>query len=305
MKKTLYIIALLMVNIPTTSIKAVDTSLLNDLSAGYNSAGDNSSQLPESSTLLNSGMTMFDEKIMFKTLINRETAQHKIMGSFEIIRDESWGKSAIAGIGYGYEKNNSQKEIFTLPQEIWFYRSWNKDCYYRFTKWHSGLGAKVGWDDDIHIIIDAPDIIDSVFRNFHNDITGYSIDMALGWKEFFPILLRVYGYSKEISKYYPDRKMFNTIDNYSCHAQYYGEKINFSFGYTLYRKEIHEENTPNSDIKFYNVLEKRIFHGIGLTLNLKVFNERIQPYCEAHILKGTKDASGEMFIGKFGTKVSF
>jgi hypothetical protein len=305
MNERLCFLLFLAIGFSPSIIEAENAFFINDLSIGYNSKDDKSSYLPKKESLLNSGLIQFNEKIIYNKNINGEVSIHKFLGSFELNKDENWGKSAIAGVGYGYENSGSLKGLFSLPQEIWFYRSWNNDRYYGLKKWHSGFGVKLGWNNDLHVFIDAPDIVDSVLSDSREDISGYNMDIALGWKEKLPLFLRIYGYSKEIDHCFPDKKNIYTIDSYSCHIQYYGKTFWFSAGYSFNKKEIREENLPDSSKNYNKLLEDKIYRGMGLTLNLIFCEERVLPYGEIYVMKGAKNASGAMVSGKIGIKIIF
>ncbi len=90
-------------------------------------------------------------------------------------------------------------------------------------------------------------------------------------------------------------------DRYLFHLQYYGQTMDFSFGYSVY-KEVLKETEYENDNRYIGstVIKEKDYKGGGITVNYKnILKKDVSIFGEIDILSDNKQS---VIITKVGTK---
>lgn len=222
--------------------------------------------------------------------------------NFHLIRNENCLENVGFELQAGYGKSINPLFI------IGFGLSYQNDLVFNSSsKYNTKTFVQIGYNDDIHCKFDFEGLV--FILPIVLDLQIFEIDLALGWKDAFPLFLR---YNLEhtgnlISTIY-DKQYFRYItQKHIFHLQYYGDILDFSCGFIIYEEKYFMILEPGAEDQGYSLNssfdKKIIYKGAGLTFNYKnFFEKKISVFATFDLLRNN---SQFISIYKVGTKFNF
>jgi hypothetical protein len=293
MNKLLINVFLFAFVVMSSQIFALSFEFENSLDYDYSSKKYYDSNVRKTKSIISESTMVLDDRLMFILgSYNEHKTLYGFLGGFEIYHDENFCQIMSFYSGFGLVNKSMPGTL-----KIWMSSSLNESYIFENKEVTIGGGSEISLNNLLFLRTEKTSLSDKNKRD--NNIDRNLIDLLLGWKSVLPVFIRLHTDEK-----YNSTKRNNSLIKYDrnfrfCHFQYSDNYFDFSLGYDWLRFKLCETNLIS------DTLDEKIYMGVGSTFTIKNIFNYIQVYGEAHILKGTKGTSDNLFMGKLGTKVSF